>query len=69
MFEFLYNQYAGIKKLIGHHEPIAEDSISRLEQWRANNQGEQVIMILSEYVKQYGPEFTGNHNTPTKRPL
>jgi hypothetical protein len=35
-----------------------EEQMNRLETWR-NNQGEQVVMILSEYVKQYASEFTG----------
>jgi hypothetical protein len=38
--------------------PLSEDSMNRLETWR-NNQGEQVVMILSDYVKQYAVEFTG----------
>ena len=38
--------------------PLNEEALSRLEQWR-NNQGEQVVMILSDYVKQYAAEFTG----------
>jgi hypothetical protein len=38
--------------------PLGEEAMNRLEHWR-NNQGEQVVMILSEYVKQYATEFTG----------
>jgi hypothetical protein len=38
--------------------PLSEDSMNRLENWR-NNQGEQVVMVLSEYVTQYTAEFTG----------
>jgi hypothetical protein len=38
--------------------PLTEDAMTRLETWR-NNQGEQMVMVLSEYVKQYSTEFTG----------
>jgi hypothetical protein len=37
---------------------LTEEAMNRLETWR-NNQGEQVVMILSEYVKQHASEFTG----------
>jgi len=47
------------KDLVLLLRPMDEDIMSRLEQWRTNNQEEQVIMMLSEYVKQYGAEFTG----------
>ena len=47
------------KDLVLLLRPMDEDIMSRLEQWRTNNQGEQVIMLLSEYVKQYWAEFTG----------
>jgi hypothetical protein len=43
--------------------PLSEDSMNRLENWR-NNQGEQVVMVLSEYVTQYAPEFTGIGQLP-----
>ena len=46
------------KDLVLLLRPLNEDSMSLLEQWR-NNQGEQVVMILSDYVKQYAAEFTG----------
>ena len=38
--------------------PLNETSMSRLELWRGN-QGEQIVMMLSDYVKQYAAEFTG----------
>ena len=38
--------------------PLSQEAMSLLEKWR-NNQGEQVVMVLSDYVKQYAAEFTG----------
>ena len=38
--------------------PLNEECMSRLEQWR-NNRGEQIIMPLPDYIKQYAAEFTG----------
>ena len=46
------------KDLVLLLRPLNEENLSRLEQWM-NNQGEQVVMILSNYVKQYAAEFTG----------
>jgi hypothetical protein len=46
------------KDLVLLLRPLNEENVSLLEQWR-NNQGEQVVMNLSDYVKQYGGEFTG----------
>jgi hypothetical protein len=48
----------GRKDLVLLLRPLDEAPMTRLENWR-NNQEEQVVMILSEYVKQYSPEFTG----------
>jgi hypothetical protein len=48
----------GRKDLVLLLRPLDEKSMERLEKWR-NNQGEQTVMILSEYVKQYAAEFTG----------
>jgi hypothetical protein len=46
------------KDLVLLLRPLTEEAIARLEKWR-NNQGEQMVMVLSEYVKQYAAEFTG----------
>ena len=46
------------KDLVLLLRPLNEESLSRLEEWR-NNQEEQVVMVLSDYVKQYAAEFTG----------
>jgi hypothetical protein len=48
----------GRKDLVLLLRPLSEEAMNRLEHWR-NNQGEQVVMLLSEYVKQYPAEFTG----------
>jgi hypothetical protein len=48
----------GRKDLVLLLRPLTEEAMDRLETWR-NNQGEQMVMILSEYVKQYSAEFTG----------
>jgi hypothetical protein len=48
----------GRKDLVFLLRPLSEGAMNRLESWR-NNQGEQIVMILPEYVKQYSAEFTG----------
>jgi len=46
------------KDLVLLLRPLKEENMSRLEHWR-NNQGEQIVMTLSDYVNQYVTEFTG----------
>ena len=46
------------KDLVLLLRPLDEERVSRLENWR-NNQGERVILLLSDYVLQYAAEFTG----------
>ena len=46
------------KDLVLLLRPMNQETMSLLEKWR-NNQSEQVVMILSDYVKQYVAEFTG----------
>jgi hypothetical protein len=53
----------GRKDLVLLLRPLSDESMNRLENWR-HNQGEQVVMVLSEYVPQYAPEFTGIGQLP-----
>jgi hypothetical protein len=48
----------GRKDLVLLLRPLTEEVMTRLEKWR-NSQGEQEVMILSEYVAQYSAEFMG----------
>jgi hypothetical protein len=48
----------GRRDLVLLLRPLNTEAMNRFESWR-NNQGEQVVMILPEYVKQYATEFTG----------
>jgi hypothetical protein len=54
----MFSPATGRKDLVLLLRSLSEESMERLETWR-NNQGEQTVMILSDYVKQYSPEFTG----------
>gem|GEM_PF-2394317 len=47
-----------LKDLVLLLRPMNEETMSRLEQWR-NNQDERIVIILSDYVKEYAAEFTG----------
>jgi hypothetical protein len=54
----MFSPASGRRDLVLLLRPLDEKAMAHLEIWR-KNQGEQTVMILSEYVKQYTAEFTG----------